>query len=106
MEIDFNQILKQMDGTDILDEKEKQPMLLKNICINALLIPLDPQERIGGPEKMKRYDLAQKIYNTKNKLSVDAERITLLKKLVGDLYPPMIVGQVYRMLEGEKEGSA
>lgn len=103
MEIDFGQKLKDLDGVEMKDGKGVDYTLSK-VCVEALLSQGDPQAKIGGPEKMKRYSLAQKIHNGKNPIRVDAEDITLLKKLIGEIFLPLAVGQAYEMLEGAKPG--
>ena len=49
----------------------------------------------------KRYVIAQKIYECKEKtVNLTVEDISLLKKLIGNMYLPLIVGQAYSFLEG------
>lgn len=98
MKINFKQKIKNFDDTDAVDESGKQ-VTLDVVCINALMSN-NPEERVSGDEKLKRYDLALKIKNS-NELNLSSEDITLLKKLIGNVYSTLIVGQSYKMLEGE-----
>ena len=71
--------------------------LLSDVCMNALLSPDDEKE---PEEKVRRYKLAVKCSNGKDpELSV--EDIALLKKLIGRVYPPLIVGRAYEILDPE-----
>jgi hypothetical protein len=99
MEINFGQTLKTLDGTQMQNDK-KEPLTLRYVCESALL-SMDPQAKIGGPEKMKRYDLARKIHDGKDPVRVDAGEIVTLKEQIGETYLPLVVGQAYKMLEQE-----
>ena len=55
---------------------------------------------MAGEEKLKRYKLAMLIYdNDAPELSI--EDLAKIKELVGKAYVPLIVGQVWSMLEKE-----
>lgn len=71
------------------------------ICVNALLSEVK-DERVTGDDKVKRYELAKAIH-TNDELDVPAEGIVLLKERIGKLYLPMIVGQVFNLLENKQE---
>ena len=99
MKINVNQELKTF-GNETLKDGEGNVFTLKGICATVLLG--QPQnEKATGEEKMKRYDLAKKIWTAEGEVDLKAEDISLLKKLVGESYLPLIVGQVWAMLEGE-----
>jgi len=112
MKIDFNKTLKnfkeeamkekveeEKNGKKILVEKE---ITIKSICVNSLMVN-DPKERINGEEKLKRYDLATKIFKSEGELELSAEEVVLIKKLVGDNMSTLVVGFVFRILEGEEK---
>lgn len=100
MEIDFKQTLKNLDESISKDEKG-EIVTLKKLCINALFASI-PNEKIDGIKKMERYDLGMKIKNDKKEFKI--EEIALIKKLVGQVYGTFAVGQIYNMLEGDKDG--
>lgn len=121
MKIDMNYKFENLDGssipegpdeTEIVDgvavvKKKSPPFTLKTACINVLIrTQRDPQTRakeIDAEEKIKRYELAKKIYKSLGLVDLQSEEITLLKKLVGQAYPPLTVGQAFEVLDPHSE---
>jgi hypothetical protein len=101
--INFNQKILTLDGKVVHEGDRKLTLLL--ISQNALLNVSKDDEHITSGEKVDRYALALKITMTKeSEIDVTAENIVLLKKVIGKLYVPLIVGQVFLMLEGKPTG--
>lgn len=100
MKIDFLQPIKTLDGEDIPnpDSKTGDPLTLKTICINSLLASDRESEQESGEKKYERYLLAQKIHAGKEE-DFKAEDIALIKKLVGKIYIPLVVGRAYQLLD-------
>ena len=116
MKVDFKKKLKALDGRPLVDEgvpeidetgnpkKNAEGDILlkhsfvtaKSISINALM-SFGPQDKTSGKEKLERYQLGVKINNGDDEFTV--EEIALVKKLVGEFFGPLIVGQVWEMLE-------
>lgn len=117
MRIDFSQKIKSLKGEDLpsgpdevdpKDEKKKikaPPLNLGDVCCNALLGSYDSEKgKVDGTEKLKRYNLANRIYGAKEMISFDSKEITLLKDLVALAYSVLVSGQAWEMLEsGEAE---
>ena len=105
MLVDFAQKFKTLDGkpmTRTLDNLEEVD--LKSVSIEALLnADPDPNINTDGPEKVKRYDLVLRINKCDGKIKVTAEEVTLIKNLIGKMFPVMVVGQAYKFLEGDAE---
>jgi len=105
MKINLTHKLVSIDGVELKD-KDNKPLLLKTILINVLLEPSQSKD-ITGENKLKRYNLASDIQAASLAsgkyivLSIDDTK--LLKDLVGKLYPPLIVGQVWNVLEKGSE---
>ena len=97
--INVNIQLKDFDGTDLTEGQgpAKKNITCKSVLINALCAPIQG-ENVDGTEKYKRYKLADKI-NKNDEAQLSAEDIVLLKMVVGKLYFPLIVGQIYDLLE-------
>ena len=71
-----------------------------SIAIEALTLN-DPQDKISGEEKMKRWKLACKIHGSdQGDITIDEAKI--IKDLVGKYYGPIVVGQVWEALESAK----
>ena len=123
MKIDFNYKFVNLDGSiipeapDTVEEidgkpvmkdekpvmKKSPPFTLKVACCNVL-IRQEADERgrpkeIKPEEKIKRYELAKKIYKSTGLIDLQSEEISLLKKLIGRIYPPLTVGQAFEILD-------
>lgn len=120
MKIDFSQKIKTLageelpSGPDTVDPKDKKKKIkapaltLKLICCNALQGMFKDKDGkdiiIDGIEKLKRYRFADRIYGSKEPISLDSEEISLMKDLVSKSYSVLVSGQAWEMLEsGEAE---
>ena len=95
---DFNRTVKNFDGTDIEDKESKKKLDFKTVCVNSLLAA-HPNESPDGTEKLRRYDLAMQIYKDE-KEDLSAEEIVLLKELISKVFTTLVVGQVFKALDG------
>lgn len=98
MAIDFNQELKQLNGESFADASGKeQKTTLGSICEQALLANYPDEKELSGAEKFERWKLATKVKGTD--VSLSSEELTKLKMLVGKAFPPLVVGQAWKMLD-------
>ncbi len=99
MKINFNQSLKQLGKDDpLLKSNSTEPFCLKDAAIEALLMP---EENLSGEEKAKRYLMATRIYANPDGPDFTVEELATIKKVIGRGYGPLVVGQVWEMLEGK-----
>ena len=98
MKIDFKQTMKTLDGEDLKAEDKRTVITLQQVATQALLnmSEKDPDAQ-NGEQKAKRYELAMKIFNDTEELSIDEAK--LLKDLIGRYFNPIVVGQAWKMLE-------
>lgn len=94
--MNFDQPLKKLSGDELKDSDGKT-LTLKWACTEALLGHY-PKEDIDGTEKMARFILAKRI-SEGGDIELKAEEITKLKKLVALNFAPLIVGQVWQMID-------
>ncbi len=99
MKLDLSANLKSFDGK-VLDAPDGKPATLKSVLIEALMAVFNDEQTLSGEEKLKRYLLAERVY--KGESDFAHNEIALMKVLVGKAYSAIIVGQVWKMLEGEK----
>ena len=97
--LDFTQPLTTLSGQPFTDPDSKVTITLATIAENALLQAYPDEQNLSGEEKLKRYTLARKIEDNKQKAELSAEEIALLKKLIAKLYNPLILGQSWKMLD-------
>ena len=107
MKIDVTQNLKQLDGTPLAQASARCPecgqateartFTLRLVAVDALMMQRRGEE-LGGDEKVRRYALAMQIHS-EDEPDLKVEDVALIKKLVGELYGPLVVGQVWAMLD-------
>jgi len=95
MKIDFSKKLTNLDGSKI-----KEGINLKTVCQNALMGAYKGEEALEGDEKARRYDIAIKL-NSSNELDLRVEDVKTIKEVIGKAFGPLIVGQAYKIIEGE-----
>lgn len=103
MLIDFQKEIKNIHGVTVKesDAPDAKPVTLGFVAIEALLID-DPQARVSGSDKMKRYRLAQEISKLKEALDITVEDVALIKDLIGKKFSANIVGPAYDLIDGGK----
>ena len=117
MRINFNQVLKTIEGEPLEDIDRKKgsdgydtggkpitkKLTLKDVSRNSLTANYEDERNLSADEKLSRYDLATKIYNNGAKegkeIPVSAEEITMLKKLIGKAYGVLVVGAAFKILD-------
>jgi len=100
MKINVDQVLKNLDGSNLKDSVNGEVVdaILQTALINAILAPSKDD---NGVTKIQKYELARKIYKG-GEVELTSEEITVCKKAVEATYPsPLIVGQVVEMLENK-----
>lgn len=100
MKRDLRQKMFNLEGVELKNEKGT-PLTLCDVALNALLATFEDERALTGKEKADRYQLALKINKKPAEVDLTAEQMTLLKTLTGKAYGPLIVGQVYELLEQE-----
>lgn len=96
--VDFSAAIAGVDGKPMtLDNTPNSPpATLSMLAINALNFT---EQGIDATEKVRRFKLAVKISEAKGDTFLSPEDIVLLKKVVGLLYSPIVVGRAYELLE-------
>lgn len=102
MKIDFNQKIMTLKGDIPIknSDRDNAPFTLGDVAAEALLIP---EEKIEGVEKARRGNLAMKIIRSETPFDLEIEEVALIKKRVGEVMVPLVVGQAWKMLEKDKD---
>ena|ERR1035437_5513339 len=98
MKVNLNVSLKNMDEVAMKDEQGNE-LPLKTFCVNALMADYQG-ETVDGNEKLKRYTLAKRIFKADGEVELSVEEAALLKQLVPKGHTPLVVGQLFELLEG------
>ncbi len=105
MKIDVTRNLIGFDG-ELVEVREGEdglkPMTVRYTLTTALMTG-NPEDNPDGVEKLRRFELARRIHRAGTTLVLSSEETVLLKKLVGDMFVPNVVGPVWILLEGEDE---
>ena len=75
------------------------PVTLATAIATALDTVTNEKEPLTGADKMRRYRLASRILEAPAAVPLTLEDAALCKALVGDGYGPLIVGQIWSVLE-------
>jgi hypothetical protein len=119
---DLDKVFKTLDGrnmkVNIADGEPgtvggqkvtQKDLTLREVITNSILSPQPQNQRepISGAEKARRYNIAIMVHKAKKQVELDLEDVTLIKDEIGRIYPPMIVGQSFEILDpkGEKDGN-
>jgi hypothetical protein len=113
---DFSAKILDMDGRPFIDDvkcpadtagkrKCEDDVVLANIAVRALMASYQDETNLAGEEKFKRYALAMKIKDGGD-VSVSAEEVSLLKRLIGKLYTPLVVGRAFPLLDPAEKAAA
>jgi len=103
MKINTKTKLKSLNGEllkDTLADGKTTEITLGSAIINALLVPVQNEK---GEEKVKKYELGVRIHQN-DEIDLTAEEAALVKKRIGDVYGPIVVGQVFRLIENKEIG--
>ena len=97
MLVKVNIPLKTMDGQVMKDNVDGQAVdaTIKMVIVNAVLSPVQKE---SGIDKVKKYELAKKVYAS-DEVDLNEDEIKLIKDAVGENFAPIVVGQIYELLK-------
>jgi len=90
--------LMTLDGKVMMDADSSGNAVeatVKTLLVNAVLAPTKDEK---GVDKVRKYELAKMIFKG-GKVDLTPEDIVLIKQQVGDNFAPVVVGQVFEMLD-------
>ena len=105
--INVTQTLKNLDGSELQDVQQTCPTCGQTteartwtlrLVLQTALMTIMRGENTDGAEKVTRYALAMRVHQS-DEVELNVEERAKLKDLVGKIYGPLIVGQVWEMLE-------
>lgn len=104
MLFDGNAEILDLKGKPVrLDETSDKPATLADVASLALTAPMfNAEDKSAHNEKIKRFKLAVKITDQNQPIEISIEEASLIKKCVGELPHPLIVGRVDELLEKAK----
>lgn len=112
MQIDFDQRMYNLDGSEATTGGQRcptcngvvggetEPLTLRIVASRALVQPDRQNDR--GMGNAERALLALKIYDAEEPLDLESEQVSVIKKYIDVMYPPVTVAQANEMLEGRE----
>jgi len=97
MKIDFDEVLKELDGTPIIPKGGTEPLTMKKVCIVALTA-LDDKALKDGDTRYDQGILAQKIYGG-GSIDISLKEASMLKELIGIYWSPIPVMRAWNILD-------
>lgn len=92
-----------IDGKPVPLDRDND-LTLGAIACNALSMNNDA--KLSSDEKLKRFKLALRLHGEALPVEITSDEAALIKKVVNENYPsPMMVGQVFHMIENPGEDS-
>jgi hypothetical protein len=93
--IDFDTPILDLNDDPVMENG--QEVTLEKVCITALMMQAQNENPPpSGEEKFQRYLLATKC---KGQVALKAEEIATLKRLIGVICPPLVVGRCWQLLD-------
>ena len=111
MKLNVNEVIKGMDGKAIETPKTfkdgkvetVEPLTIKKILLEALLQTGEMDKNVSGIEKFERYALASLI-NKGGNIELTVEQAATIKKRVGEICTPLVVGYIWNVMEAKDKG--
>ena len=97
MKIKINQNLTGLDGEPLKGDKGRV-LTLRDVFINSVLTPIDGDD---DRKKYEKWEIFKKVRDAKEEADLTVEDIAVLKKSIGKIQPPLILGQCFDMIEGK-----
>lgn len=110
MLVNVNQVLKTLDGqvmkdtVEQTDDKGKKTTVAIDATVKVALVNAvaSPEKTDTPVDKIRKGELARKIFLADGEIDLTAEEISECKKRVGEVFPnPILVLQLTELLEGK-----
>lgn len=95
MKIAINEKLTGIDASPII-KPDKSFLTLKDVCVSSILTSAGEDTE---KEKWGKYEIFKKLRSAKEQVELTVEEIVVIKKAIGKLQPPLILGQCFELLE-------
>lgn len=94
---DLSANLKTRSGDDVKDDKGSS-IKMGEAIVNAL-DTLATNEQATGIEKSLRWKIGLKLFNANYITDLTPEEVVLCKDCIGRMYHPLVVGQIWEVLD-------
>ena len=98
MKVNFEQALEGLDRKPLMDGET--PVTLGAVAVNALMTPMEGDDKLTGDDKLAHWLLAGRIQNATGPLDITPEEATKIKDRIGRGFAPAVVGPAFIILNG------
>ena len=101
MKIDFDQTINDLDDNPITQPNKQgvlQPLTLKHVAVEALMLSFRLNLTLPGREGLRRLKLAMMIDDAVGPLDLSEDDRQLIRDEVGEKYSTIVVGRTYELL--------
>lgn len=103
MKMDFSTVLVSLEGKPIKesDAPDSKDVTLGFIAVQALLGTMKGDDALGGEDKLKLYQIAEKVADSRDKkkqIDIGVEDVAKIKERVGKMFGTAIVGPVFKLI--------
>lgn len=102
MKIDVTKPITDLRGEPVFEQAAdgtKTLLLTKDVIVTALLTPTNPLP--SATESVRIYKLATGVHGATGPHEIKIEDLALIKERVAAVFPPLTVGRLFDILEGE-----
>jgi hypothetical protein len=96
MKIDMTKKILGMQGEEI--KRSKEVLTLKEVAMNALLMPVETDKE---DKKYEKWELYKKIKDAKQPMELTTKEAAFIKELIGKHETVLIMGQCWDLIEGK-----
>ena len=102
MKINFSQTLLDARKTPIYfsesEQSEGKPATLAAVAMNALMATYKDELELSGEQKIKRFDLAERIFMN-SECDLTAQEVVELKTLINKFYGTIVAAPALKMIK-------
>ena len=97
MKIDFNTTINNLDGNPlkIKSNDQEKNMTIGYILSSAAIVQLPTDDKMDVEEKIALFSIAKKVVDNEE---LTTEEMVLVKKRIGEMHGPLVVGRAYEIL--------
>lgn len=98
MRYDLTVPITDLDGVQITDASDTAGYTLRSVLVRTALY-VDRIKLPTAAEKLAAYGLAKRVATANHFIDLEASQVAILKEKAGALWSPLVMGQVWELLE-------
>lgn len=105
LKVNISKVLVDMYNEPLERDNKGTSMDVKDVIMQALLTPENPErgKEVDSKTKFEKYRLYQLVRPAITYVVLEMDDVTLIKKLIGETKPPLIMGQAWESLDAAEK---